>query len=81
MEITVNQRLDAPLRANSARYLAHHIQRYGVLLKEEQLRQLAAVWKSETDPTVSTELAAVMGTLEPDQAALRERLNTLRPAR
>jgi hypothetical protein len=74
VQIVVNP-LDAPsLRTSAAHHLAFHLQRHGILLAEDQLRELHLAWKRETDPVVSSALATVVGSLRPDQKVVGERL-------
>ncbi len=63
------------VRAGSAGALAHSLQRFGALLTNDQVVQLArALDGGEADPAVRSALAAVIGALRPESAAIGSRL-------
>lgn len=69
-----NSQLSPVIRIRAANQLAFHIQRHGVMLTNEQVREFDAVWKGESDPMVASALAAVMGSLHPEPKTVGERI-------
>jgi len=66
--------LDLPLRALAASQLAFHIQQHGLVLTPVEAGTIKTTFDSETDPNLRTALAAVIGTLKPSPAAVRNEL-------
>lgn len=79
--VAINPQDQPAVRVAAANQLAFHIQRHGVMLTEEQLREIHLAWKGETDPAVSSALATVVGSLHPEAKLVGERLGKLPPPR
>lgn len=69
-----NSQLSPAIRTRAANQLAFHIQRHGVMLTNDQVRELDGVWKAESDPMVASAIAAVMGSLHPESKTVGERV-------
>ena len=63
----------------AALQLAFHIQRFGLLLEREQVAELNAAWQAATDPQLSTALASVIGSMQPNARLVAERLQAFPP--
>ena len=70
----------ADLRRNAGSQLVRSIQRFGPLLQDSQERRLLEVLEFESDPAVRTELAAVLGVLQPTAATTTRRLRSINQA-
>jgi hypothetical protein len=77
LNVVITTQNAAALRASTANQLAFHIQRHGVMLTEDQVLELNNAWKSETDPIVTSAIATVIGSLNPDRQTVGERLGKL----
>ena len=76
-EIALNSQREANVRTAAARQLALHIQQFGVMLTEDDIKEIAQTWNEESDSAVTSALAAVMGSLKPDSNSLRNRISRL----
>ena len=65
---------DAPVRELAAVQLAFHIQRHGLLLTAEQVREVEAAIPAAGDPELASALTTVIGSLQPTPAAVGNRL-------
>ena len=73
-EIALNTQAIEPVRETAANQLAFHIQRYGLLLSNDDVIELHSGWKSTTSPAVKSALATVIGSLKPNATIVGERL-------
>jgi CheY-like chemotaxis protein len=76
----LNPQWPAELRDAAAIQLAYHIQRHGLLLTNESVRDLHAAWDSATDAGFRTALGGVIGSLKPNAALVGKRLRNYSPA-
>ena len=72
--IALNSQMSEPIRETAANQLAFHIQRHGVLLTQDEVRDLQTGWKNTDNPRVKSALASVIGSLRPSAAVVGERL-------
>ncbi len=77
LQVAVNAQEAADVRAGAARNLAFHMQRHGVMLTEDQAREIHDAWNAEAEPVVATALASVVGSLSPDSKTVGSRIGTL----
>ncbi|MGH7202758.1 MAG: hypothetical protein ACREJB_19285, partial [Planctomycetaceae bacterium] len=75
--VAVNAAFDPALREAAAVQLAFHIQRFGLMLTNAQAAEILSVWRAETDPGLSSALASVVGSLQPNSRRVAERLEQL----
>ena len=80
VEIALAPGADLPVRETAANQLAFHIQRYGVLVRNDSLKLLEAAWTNESEPAMKTALAAVIGSTRPADAAVRQELLAYPPS-
>jgi CheY-like chemotaxis protein len=74
-DFVIDGKAPAPLRAAAAGELIRHIQQHGRTLNLNQIRSLEVLAKAkETDPTLRTNAALVLGALRPDSRQTGERL-------
>ncbi len=73
-ELLLDEALETKLRALAAVQLAYHIQRHGLVLSNEDLDRIHQLWQTPTDPTLSTAVGAVIGSLRPNARLVGERL-------
>ncbi len=74
-ELVLNTQADLDLRRLAAIKLAYHIQRFGLLLKQEQLDGLHKVWQDgRQNADLRTALGSVIGSLKPDAVLAGKRL-------
>jgi hypothetical protein len=74
LDTAVGDNIAPPLRISAARQLAFHIQRFGLLVSNDDLARLRDEAASVTDPAESTALTGVLGSLKPDAKTTREML-------
>jgi len=72
LDTAVGDSIAPELRIAATRQLAFHIQRFGLLVSNDDLTRLREHAAAETDPVASTALTAVMGSLKPDAKSTRE---------
>lgn len=77
MSVALDRQLDPAVRSSAANHLAEHMHHHGIMLKEDQVLRLTSAWKTEEEPSVATALAAVIGSLHPNEKTIGERLNAL----
>lgn len=80
-ETAINVQTPPALRASAAHQVAFHIQKHGVMLTEDQVRNIYAAWKAEQDPVVVSAFATILGSLNPDAEAVGAQLGNLPAAR
>lgn len=73
-EVALNQLLAVRLREQASLLLALHIQRFGVLLSENQIREVHQGWELAIEPELKTALASVIGSLRPNSREVSQRL-------
>lgn len=74
-EFAADRQYSTELREAAALRLAFHIQRFGLLLSNEQVIQLHADWKDTQLPDrLRTALGSVIGSLKPDASLVGKRL-------
>jgi HEAT repeat protein len=74
-ELVVNTQADVELRRVAAIKLAYHIQRFGLVLKQEMIDGLHKVWRDGRQGTdLRTAVASVIGSLKPDAELAGKRL-------
>ncbi len=73
-QIALSGTFDPAVRESAARQLAHHIQRFGLLLSRTQVGQVKATWQTSTDPNLASALATVLGSLKPNAKQVGSRL-------
>lgn len=79
-QIVINADQAADAREQAALNLAFHIQRFGLLLNDEQVAKLQIIWKnSSAGPKILTAIATVIGSLKPDNARVGKRLKQIVP--
>lgn len=76
-QTVVNASRPIETRGTAALQLAFHIQRFGLLLSDGQVRELQALLQSSPDPAFRTALTGVLGSLKPNAAAVDSRLKAL----
>lgn len=74
LDTAVGDSIEPALRISAARQLAFHIQRFGLLVSNDDVARLRDHAGAVTDPVESTALAGVFGSLKPDAKAAREML-------
>lgn len=67
------------LRVAAARELNRHIQKFGMNLNEQQVKDLRATYRASADPDLRGQLALVMGSLRPASQVTGARLLDFRP--
>ena len=72
----MNGTRNSPIRERAAILLAFHIQRFGLQLNGQELQSVRSAWQNADEPNLATALAAVLGTLQPDNELVRDRLKT-----
>jgi len=72
--VAVSDVYQSPLRELAAIQLAFHIQRHGLLLTSDQVREVQAAIPAAGDPQLATALASVAGSLKPNPTAVGARL-------
>ncbi len=72
--VTANKVYELPLREQAAYGLAFHIQRHGVLLTSEQIREVLAVKPLPSEQELSSALASIAGSLKPNSQAVSSKL-------
>lgn len=74
-ELVLNTQVDVELRRLAANKLAFHIQRFGLVLKQEMLDGLHKVWQdARQSADLRTAVGSVIGSLKPDAALAGKRL-------
>ena len=73
-DIAINPEGTVSLRESAANQLAYHIQKFGLLLKQDQVVNVHSGWKSAENPVVKSALAGVIGSMKPDATIVGERL-------
>ncbi|MCA9118002.1 MAG: hypothetical protein KDA79_23180, partial [Planctomycetaceae bacterium] len=53
---------------------AFHIQRFGLLLEDSQVKEVRTVWEQTDQPSLATALASVIGSLKPNAALIDGRI-------
>jgi len=76
-EIATSQARDAALRETAALQLAFHMQRYGILLSEDRIRDVHTSWQATPAGPLKTAMAAVVGSLKPDSDRITRILKSL----
>jgi hypothetical protein len=72
--VAVSPTQDAALRELAAVQLAFHIQRHGLLLTGDQVREVEAAIPAAGDPQLASALTSVMGSLKPNAKAVGDQL-------
>ena len=75
--LAINPQFDPAIRLRAANQLSFHMQRYGVLLTSDQVRELHAAWSKEKNIELSTALAGVIGSLHPEAKTIGKRISKL----
>lgn len=78
-ETAVNKTQSADVRELAALHLAFHIRRFGLLLSDRQVGEIRASWQAASEPALSTALAAVIGSLKPNETKVGARLRRFSP--
>ena len=78
-EVAVNRNQTADIREVAALQLAFHVQKHGLLLAAQAVDDIHASWRAATDPRVSTALAGVIGSLQPNPTLVGDRLRAFPP--
>ena len=73
-EILLDNGMETRLRATAAIQLAFHIQRHGLVISNDQIAKIHALWKTPGDPALNTAIGAVIGSLRPNSRLVGERL-------
>ena len=73
-DIALNSQANENVRETAASQLAFHIQRFGLLLTQDEVIDVHSGWKSTASPSVKSALASVIGSLRPNPAIVGERL-------
>ncbi len=68
--VVVSIAQEEPLRELAAIQLAFHIQRHGLLLTSDQVREVKAAAAKATSPPLSSALTSVLGSLKPNPQAV-----------
>jgi hypothetical protein len=76
-QLASSERIDPAVRIDSARQLAAHIQRYGLLLPRSEVAQVEAAWHDASSPELATALSAAVGTLKPSPKRVATRLQQI----
>jgi hypothetical protein len=80
LDTAVGDSIEPSLRISAARQLAFHIQRFGLLVSNDDVARLNSFAASVTDPAASSAVTAVLGSLKPDAKAARELLLSYPPS-
>lgn len=80
LDTAVGDAIEPTLRVVAARQLGFHIQRFGLLVSNDDVARLRNYVASVTDPAATTALTGVLGSLKPDAKASRELLLTYPPS-
>lgn len=64
------------IRTEAALGLAKHMQRYGVLISDQDIAELKQQWEDSEEPTLQTALTVVVGSLGPNRAKVTDRLQS-----
>jgi CheY-like chemotaxis protein len=67
------------LRSAAAIELSRHIQQHGLLLPEEQVRSISALYGTLAEPKLKANVALILGSLHPDARQTGERLRNFTP--
>ncbi|MFK7778168.1 MAG: HEAT repeat domain-containing protein [Gimesia sp.] len=78
--VVTNKMIEADIKEIAALQLAFHIQKFGLLIDSKQITAIRQAYRIAKDPKLNTALAAVMGTLMPDNKVIAERLQNFQPA-
>lgn len=76
-EIATSAAREDSLRETAALQLAFHIQRFGVLLSADRLRDILTSWQDTPAGPLKTALASVVGSLRPSPQRVTELLQSL----
>lgn len=74
-----NRQLPVATREMAANQLAFHLQRYGVLFTQEDVKTLRKLIRDEDQSEVKTVLSAVAGLLRPDRRTVGAQLKKFKP--
>ena len=74
MDVALNASAEPALRELAADQLAYHIQRHGLLLTNDEVINIHAMWKVTDVPSVKSAIANVIGSLKPNPTVVGERL-------
>jgi hypothetical protein len=80
LDTAVGDSIEAGLRISAARQLAFHIQRFGLLVSNDDLVRVRDHAAATTDPVESTAFTSVMGSLKPDAKTTRELILSYPPS-
>ncbi len=75
-EAVIAQNQSQEIRHQASLSLAYHVQKHGLLINDELVVRLKALWKSEQDPSVHTALTSVIGSLKPSAAMTETRMQS-----
>ena len=76
-QIAVSELLDPAVRLAAVHHLAAHIQRRGLLLSSAEVAEVESAWKTAKSPEMTTALAAVIGSLQPNARRVGMRLQSV----
>ena len=79
-EVGIGDSIEVGLRISAARQLAFHIQRFGLLVSNDDLARVRDHAAATTDPVESTAFTSVMGSLKPDAKTTRELILSYPPS-
>ena len=80
LDTAVGDTVEAGLRISAARQLAFHIQKYGLLVSNDDLARLRDFGAAQSDPAATTAITSVFGSLKPDAKSTRELLLSYPPS-
>ncbi len=80
LDTAVSDSVDPQIRLTATRQLAFHIQKFGLLVSNDDVGRVKAFAAVETDPTATSALTAVLGSLKPDAKATKDLLLNYPPS-
>lgn len=79
VKVIANKMFATDVKEIAALQLAFHIQKYGLLVDSVQVAEIRKAYQAAQDPNLNTALASVLGTLQPDNKVVGERLQKFQP--
>ena len=80
LDTAVGDSIEPGLRNSAARQLAFHIQRFGLLVSNDDVARLRNYAASVTDPAAQSAVTSVLGSLKPDAKTTRDMLLSYPPS-
>ncbi len=76
VNVALGRTRSTEIRTQAALGLARHMQRYGVLIANEDVAELKQQWEDTPEETLQTALTVVVGSLGPNRAKVTDRLQS-----